>query len=50
LMIPLDSNLSIPESCLPNIDQASIAKNSNGWAKNRKSRSKSVRISDLPNI
>ncbi|CAG8855268.1 23378_t:CDS:2, partial [Gigaspora margarita] len=39
-IIPLDSNLSIPESYLPNIDQASIAENSNGRAKNRKSRSK----------
>ncbi|CAJ0844516.1 12720_t:CDS:1 [Entrophospora sp. SA101] len=42
-MIPLDWNLSIPESRLPNIDQASIAENSivtsDKQVKNRKSRS-----------
>jgi len=89
---PLNQDLSIPESHLPNIDQANIAENSNGQTsafethqinkdillqskplgdslnhgssnlhldsnvtsnkrvKNRKLRSKSVRISDLPNV
>ena len=53
-MLPLDQNLSIPESHLPNIDQASITENStvtpDKRVKNKKSRSKSVRISDLPDI
>ncbi|CAJ0643488.1 16496_t:CDS:1 [Entrophospora sp. SA101] len=52
LTIPPDRNLSIPESRLPNIDQASITENSivtsDKRVKNRKSRSKSVQISDLP--
>ena len=53
-MVPLDQNLSIPESHLPNIDQVSITENSivtsDKLVKNRKSRSKSDRISDLPDI
>jgi hypothetical protein len=75
---PQNQDLSIPESHLPDIDQASMVENSNGqtsafethqinkdhgssslhldsnatsdkWVKNRKLRSKSVQISDLPN-
>ncbi|CAG8848617.1 7058_t:CDS:1, partial [Gigaspora margarita] len=74
-LVSLNQNLSIPESHLPNIDQAGIAKNSNEQSlvfpvhqinkdtlypdsiitlgkqvKNRKPKSKSIQISDSPNI